>query len=90
MISLEQVLDAGKVVEFDEPYNLLQKENFLLFDLVSKTGPELSKQLHLIAKEVYQKKHGTDVIINDSSKLSNEEPADQLTIEVPTQTKKEK
>ncbi|XP_074597590.1 ATP-binding cassette sub-family C member 4-like [Brevipalpus obovatus] len=82
------VLDAGKVVEFDEPYNLLHKKNSLLSDLVSKTGPALSKQLHQIAKDVYQKKHGTDVI-RDTFSSSNEESVDQLTIEVPVEIKKE-
>lgn len=46
------VMDAGKIVEFDRPHNLLKNENGLLYTMVKHTGPSTSKVLHSLAAEV--------------------------------------
>lgn len=50
------VMNAGKNVEFDHPYNLLQCEDGYLYNLVAETGPLISRQLKDLALESYQKK----------------------------------
>lgn len=46
------VLDAGKIVEFDHPYNLLKNKNGFLYSMVDQTGPVNADLLHKIASEV--------------------------------------
>lgn len=46
------VLDEGKIVEFDHPYNLLKDENGFLYSMVDQTGPENADLLRKIASEV--------------------------------------
>ena len=48
-----QVMDGGEVVDFDDPYTLLQDENSQLKIMVDKTGPSSSKQLHQVAEAAY-------------------------------------
>jgi len=47
------VMDKGKVVEFDHPYNLLQNNEGVFFKMVEQTGPATSDFLHRIAAEVH-------------------------------------
>eukprot|EP00731_Ephydatia_muelleri_P016456 Em0009g880a len=47
------VMDGGEVVDFDDPYTLLQDENSQLKIMVDKTGPSSSKQLHQVAEAAY-------------------------------------
>ncbi|XP_074600380.1 ATP-binding cassette sub-family C member 4-like isoform X2 [Brevipalpus obovatus] len=49
------VLDAGRVVEFDRPYNLLNDQESFFTKLVSKTGEAMSKQLYAIAEKLENK-----------------------------------
>lgn len=45
------VLDAGQVVQFDTPYNLLQDASGIFFNLVEQTGPQMSARLRKAAAE---------------------------------------
>ena len=54
-IYILQVLDAGEVKEFDEPYTLLQDPNSLFSHMVQMTGPGMAKQLREVAHSAYMK-----------------------------------
>ncbi|KAL4089621.1 hypothetical protein QTP88_024632 [Uroleucon formosanum] len=49
------VMDAGTVVEFDHPYNLLKNKDSFLYKMVEQTGSETSELLHNLAVESYMK-----------------------------------
>ena len=49
-----QVLSSGKVIEFDTPFNLLQKQQSVFYSMVKRTGPVESEKL----KEIAAKKGG--------------------------------
>lgn len=51
------VIEAGEVVEFDHPYNLLKNENGLFYKMVEQTGKDNAEFLHSVADEVYQTLH---------------------------------
>ncbi|MPC49219.1 Multidrug resistance-associated protein 4 [Portunus trituberculatus] len=46
------VLQAGQLMEFDTPYNLLNNKTSIFFSLVQQTGQASAKQLHQIAEMV--------------------------------------
>jgi ATP-binding cassette subfamily C (CFTR/MRP) protein 4 len=46
------VMDAGKMVEFEHPYNLLKNQNGYLYKMVQQTGQATSDVLHSIAAKV--------------------------------------
>jgi len=46
------VMDAGVMVEFDHPHNLLKDENGVLYKMVEQTGPANAELLHSVASEV--------------------------------------
>jgi len=46
------VIDAGLVVEFDHPHNLLKNKNGHLYKLVAQTGQNNANKLHNIAEQV--------------------------------------
>jgi len=46
------VMDAGKMVEFDHPYNLLQNKEGVLYKMVEQTGQVTADLLHAVAAEV--------------------------------------
>lgn len=48
------VMDAGAMVEFDHPYNLLKNENGFFYKMVEQTGPSNSDLLHSVASEVLE------------------------------------
>ncbi|KAL5236138.1 hypothetical protein ACI65C_003548 [Semiaphis heraclei] len=47
------VMDAGIMVEFDHPHNLLKDKNGFLYKMVEQTGPTTAKLLHSAALESY-------------------------------------
>ena len=55
------MLSSGKVIEFDTPYNLLQKHHSLFYNMVKKTGPKESERLKQIAITVEKLKFGTRI-----------------------------
>ncbi|XP_074600378.1 ATP-binding cassette sub-family C member 4-like [Brevipalpus obovatus] len=63
------VLDAGRVIEFDEPHILLGKTDSIFSDLVSKTGRAMSQRLIVSAKEAYEKKH----MLSDCNRKSGDD-----------------
>ena len=52
-VGIFQVLDAGEIIEFDEPYLLLQNIDGLFRKLVNQTGQQMETKLNLLAKEFY-------------------------------------
>lgn len=50
------VLDAGRVVEFDEPHSLLQNENSVFSSMVKMTGKGMAQNLKEMAKLAYDNK----------------------------------
>lgn len=59
------VLDAGSIVEFDEPYILLKDPHGFFYSMVQQTGPEFEKMLHQMAESFYFSKHRTLVYGSD-------------------------
>lgn len=49
------VMDAGKLVEFAAPHELLQDPNGYFAKMVAQTGPVMESRLKEIAKEAYEK-----------------------------------
>ena len=39
------VLDAGQVIQYDTPYNLLQNQNGIFYHLVQQTGTQMAAKL---------------------------------------------
>jgi hypothetical protein len=52
------VLDAGEIVEFDEPFALLQRRG-QLYDMCRKTGKDMFNHLMNLAKESHLKRSTT-------------------------------
>ena len=59
------VLDAGQIIEFDLPYNLLQNPNGTFHEMVETTGKGMNEMLKKIAKVVNETK---TKVHDDSSK----------------------
>jgi len=51
--SVGQVLDAGRIVEFDAPHRLLQNPASYFCQLVEQAGPEAAARLRQMAAEAY-------------------------------------
>jgi len=47
------VMDAGELIEFDTPFNLMNKVGGSFKDLVDQTGEASSRKLYAIAKRVH-------------------------------------
>ena len=67
------VLDAGQIVEFDQPYLLVEYPDGLFKKLVNQTGKQMEMKLHSLAKEAYYNKYNkqsdgrsNDLSINNS------------------------
>ncbi|XP_063867034.1 ATP-binding cassette sub-family C member 4-like isoform X1 [Scylla paramamosain] len=54
------VLQAGQLMEFDTPYNLLNNESSIFFSLVQQTGQASAKQLHQIAEMAHQRRQDSE------------------------------
>ena len=50
------VLDAGQVIEFDSPYNLLQNPTGTFYDMVETTGKGTKGMLREMATLVHETK----------------------------------
>ncbi|KAE9539572.1 hypothetical protein AGLY_004824 [Aphis glycines] len=48
------VMDAGKMVEFDHPHNLLKNKDGFLYKMVDQTGKATAELLHSVAAESYR------------------------------------
>nr|CAD7462471.1 unnamed protein product [Timema tahoe] len=58
------VMDAGTMVEFGHPYELLQNQGGYFYSMVQETGKSTAEQLYQIAQQAYAQ----DVSIEDSDK----------------------
>nr|CAD7423123.1 unnamed protein product [Timema monikensis] len=58
------VMDAGTMVEFGHPYELLQNQGGYFYSMVQETGKSTAEQLYQIAQQAYTQ----DVSIEDSDK----------------------
>lgn len=47
-------MDAGRVVEFDAPHVLLQRNDSYFRKLVGETGKNMSLKLHSLAEQHYK------------------------------------
>lgn len=58
IIEMEKVLvlDAGQVVEFDEPYLLLSSQSGLFYSMVKQTGEQYSQDLFNAAKAAFEER----------------------------------
>ncbi|CAH1643264.1 unnamed protein product [Spodoptera littoralis] len=54
------VLDAGRLMEYDHPYLLLQNKRGYFRKMVSETGPSMASHLHKLAAQSYQNKQARD------------------------------
>ncbi|XP_038070620.1 multidrug resistance-associated protein 4-like [Patiria miniata] len=54
------VLDAGRLIEFDEPYILLQKEDGIFMNMVQETGKAETAKLLEVARDKYLENNPTD------------------------------
>lgn len=54
------VLEAGEVVEFGEPHELLQREDGWLTRMVRQTGPESERELRNVAEALWRRVHLQD------------------------------
>lgn len=50
------VMDAGRVVEYDAPYKLLENTSGVFHSMVKQTGRQFEKQLHSLARKAYRDK----------------------------------
>ncbi|XP_031342831.1 probable multidrug resistance-associated protein lethal(2)03659 isoform X2 [Photinus pyralis] len=50
------VMDAGRMVEFDHPFNLLQNEDGVFYGMVQQTGKAMAESLKTIALNSYKAK----------------------------------
>ena len=50
------VLDAGQVIEFDSPYNLLENTTGTFYDMVETTGKGMKEMLREMATLVHETK----------------------------------
>lgn len=57
------VMDAGQMVEFDHPHNLLQNKNGFLYKMVDQTGRDTASLLHCIAEQVCLNRRLISVLI---------------------------
>ena len=58
------VLDAGNLVEFDEPHLLLQNEQSLFSNMVKMTGKSMAHNLKEMARLSYEMKHKEETEFN--------------------------
>jgi ATP-binding cassette subfamily C (CFTR/MRP) protein 4 len=66
------VLDAGRVIEFERPYLLLQNNTGMFYKLVKQTGIAMASDLFRAAKEAFDKtseKHSIEDTIKDNIRI---------------------
>lgn len=59
------VMDAGRMVEFDHPYILLQNKDGYFYNMVQQTGRAMAEQLNKIAEKAYNKTKGEQSLSDD-------------------------
>lgn len=87
-IWIGQVLDEGKLAEFDEPYLLLKNPETLFYKMAEQTGKSSAAKLLETARQAYEMRHEgsmdsvielprTDVVVVDGSDHREEESCDE-------------
>ncbi|XP_022806581.1 multidrug resistance-associated protein 4-like [Stylophora pistillata] len=75
------VLDEGKLVEFDEPYLLLQKEDTLFSQMVEHTSKHLATNLYEVARQSFFLRHelsNDDDLLDMLPRANDECPLQEL------------
>ncbi|CAH3114175.1 unnamed protein product [Pocillopora meandrina] len=78
------VLDEGRLVEFDEPYLLLQKEDSLFSQMVEHTSKHLATNLYEVARQSFFLRHklsDDDDLLDMLPKVKVESPLQELNID---------
>lgn len=63
---ISQVMEAGEIKEFDEPYNLLQDSSSYFSKMVQVTGLNMAKQLREYSKICSRKKFIQEIVDGSS------------------------
>ena len=63
------MLDAGEIVEFDEPFALLQRRG-QLYDMCRKTGKDMFNHLMNLAKESHLQRFNTNEVDDEDRESS--------------------
>ena len=61
-------MDAGEIMEFDEPFALLQRKG-QFYDMCKKTGRDMFNHLINMAKESHFNKYNTNEVDDESDSL---------------------
>lgn len=78
------VLDEGRLVEFDEPYLLLQKEDSLFSQMVEHTSKHLATNLYEVARQSFFLRHklsDDDDLLDMLPKVKVKSPLQELNID---------
>ena len=74
MLFIAKVLDAGRINEFDKPYNLLKSKKNLLYKLVAQTGGVEAQKLFEMARRAYfSKQNGSSKKKSDKNENNTDE-----------------
>ena len=68
-----QVLDAGEITEFDEPYLLLKKKHGVFKHIVGQTGRLDADKLMHMARQAFVNRHTKDEIAEEEERNSDDE-----------------
>ena len=74
---MDQVLDAGEVIEYEMPYILLQSNDGLFTKLVKQTGKHMTIKLKQMAKQYYSYK--MNVNLEEEEREGEEEEDNEIT-----------
>ncbi|CAG2100059.1 unnamed protein product, partial [Medioppia subpectinata] len=74
-VFVDQVLDAGQVVEYDIPHHLLDTSDGLFSKLVKQTGKHMTIRLKQMAKQYYYHKNGIKLEEEEEALESGQENA---------------
>ena len=78
-----QVLDAGRLKEFETPYVLLKNPRSLFAQLVEQTGPAEARRLYEIAREKYHEQRAAipETMAEDNNTTPRKPPEISVTLE---------
>lgn len=71
-VSVFQVLDRGEVQQFDQPYNLLQDEDGLFYQMVQQTGQKYANELITIAQNKHNRAAVGEVVSEEKELVKDD------------------